>query len=113
MAVSGYVPRASGRCNARWRLVLLQSCADAFDEFGRIVPQSLVGVRGYRDVLKSSHRRHESGHPWRRLNRCDPCEFADIVLGVRHVRCFQVPMSSSVVVIVASSDSVLSMIEVA
>src|SRR5690349_15753696 len=110
MAVSRKVPGTSARRYAGWCLVLLQTGTDVLDERGRFVPHCGVGARGHDDVLQPPHRRHESGQLRRCVNRCDPCEFADIVLGVGH---FHASMRSSVVVMVARSDSVLSMIEAA
>jgi hypothetical protein len=104
-------------------------CAVAADVEAREVPlhRDLVGPR-----LRDLPRRHQGvaisgkvpgaagrSHARRRVvlrrgvNRCDPCEFANIVLGVGHMRYFHVLIKSSVVVTVASSDSVLSMITVA
>ena len=112
VAVAGKIAGAADWRNARRRPVRFQSAADFFDERGSVVPPRLIGVRRDGNVLQSSYRRHEPRQLRRCLNRCDPCEFADIVLGVRHVR-FQISISSSVVVMVASSDSMLSMIEFA
>ena len=86
----------------------LQSLAEVFDALGGVGPQFAVRVGGYGDV-QPSHGGHEPVQLRSRVNRFDFGTAAGFELGVRH-DCIHAPRRSSVVVIVANSDSVLSMI---
>jgi hypothetical protein len=112
MAESRQVRGPAGGGDALGRLVDFQPLTELFDALGGTGPHCAIGVGAHGDVLQPAHGGHEPIQLRGRVNRFDLREAARFRLGVRHDY-FHTSRRSLVVVRVASSDSVLSMIAVA
>ena len=110
MTETGQVRGSAGGSDALRRPVDLQLLAEVLDALRPVGPQRAVGGGGHRDVLQPAHRRHEPRHLRWCVDGFDRRKAAGLVVGFGH---FQAASRSSVVVTVASSEIVLSMIAVA
>jgi hypothetical protein len=112
MPESRQVGSAASGSNTLWCSVDFQTRTQIFDLAGPVGPQGVVRVGRHDDVLQAPHSGHEPAQLRAGVDRFDFRKGRAFVVGFGHER-FHASMRSSVVVIVASSDSVLSMIEVA
>src|ERR1700737_2454703 len=109
MAQSGQVEDSPGRRPAFRHLMVFQRRADAFDVLGSRSPHRAFWIGRNREVLQAAHCSHEPAQLWGCVDRLELRKAApDFGCCIGHCG-VHTRSSSSVVVMVASRDSVLSM----
>src|SRR5271166_9987 len=112
MAQSGQIDDPAGRRTTLRHLMLLQQRAQVFDALGRGSPYRALWIGRNRQVLQAAHSGDELAQLTGCVDRLDLWKSTPYFgCCVGHC-CVHTRSSSSVVVIVASRDSVLSMIAV-